>query len=65
MSRLERRRERVSPELIVMATLMLAGILGVGYGFGHADRVAFYAGLMVNLAGVLGGVTLIVRPPRR
>jgi uncharacterized membrane protein HdeD (DUF308 family) len=45
---------------IVVAGILLLGLMTLGFGFFQHNRAAFFAGLIVVLAGVIHGVIRIV-----
>lgn len=50
---------------IGIASVLLLGVIALAGGYFTANRVAFYAGLLVTLAGVMLGILqLVVRGPR-
>jgi len=45
---------------LVMATVLLLGILEIGYGYFQQSKIGLYVGLLITAAGVLNGVLQIV-----
>ena len=61
-----RSQDRVGKGLIVMACVLLLGIVVLAVGHFSGNRIAFYAGLLVILAGVITGIQqLVVRKQSR
>ena len=45
--------------MIGIASVLLLGIVGLGCG-GSGNRIAFYAGVLVTLAGVSAGIQRLI-----
>ena len=54
------RFERVPVTNLVLATVLLIGVLLVGYGYSHPSATSFYAGLLTIIGGVIFGVIRLV-----
>jgi spore maturation protein SpmA len=54
--------QKVDSGFIWIATVLLFGILLLGWGYLGASRIGFYAGLMLTLAGVFTGILKILFP---
>lgn len=52
-------RNNVTWSQIGTASVLLLGVLAMGYGYFQPNKVALYVGLMVTAAGVLTGALLI------
>ena len=50
----------VSQGQIAVAGVLLVGVVALGYGYFAQNRIAFYAGLALTLAGVLNGLVQIL-----
>jgi hypothetical protein len=57
---MNKRFAKTGPVPVVIAVILLAGILLLGYGHYRANYIAFHAGLIVLAAGVVAGITGIV-----
>jgi len=55
-----RTRAHVDMGLIVIASVMLLGIVILAAGYFTGNRIAFYAGALVTLAGVFTGIQRLV-----
>jgi hypothetical protein len=55
-----RTRSQVAKGLIVIASVLLVGIVVLAAGHFSGNRIAFYAGVFVTLAGVLTGIQQVV-----
>lgn len=62
MAKSELRQNRLAKGLVFMTFLLLVGIVVLAAGHLSGNRIAFYAGVFVTLAGVLNGIHhLVVR----
>jgi hypothetical protein len=52
--------ERVATTDLVLATVLLAGVLIISYGYFYSSMTAFYAGLFTIIGGVIFGAIRIV-----
>jgi hypothetical protein len=43
-----------------VATVLLLGVLAIGYGYFHPSRSVLYAGMLLTVAGVITGVVRIL-----
>ena len=55
-----RTQSQVAKGLIVIASVLLVGIVVLAAGHFSGNRIAFYAGALVTLAGVLMGIQQVV-----
>lgn len=62
MTQRRRAQKLVSSGMIWTATVLLVGIVVLAAGHYQGNRIAFYAGVLVTLAGVLAGVQQLVVP---
>ena len=46
----------MSVGVLIVATVLLAGLIITGYGYFEQDKVSLFIGLVVIVAGVLNGV---------
>jgi uncharacterized membrane protein HdeD (DUF308 family) len=46
--------------MISIASVLLLGIVGLATGFFSGSKIAFYAGVLVTLTGVLTGIQRLV-----
>lgn len=51
---------RFDARMLSIGVVMLVGIVALGAGAFSGNRVAFYTGLLVTVAGVLSGVVRLV-----
>jgi hypothetical protein len=47
------RRKKVPGRTIIMAIVMLAGVVLMGYGYFQSERLMVYAGIVITLSGVM------------
>jgi len=55
-----RTQSQVGKGLIVVACVLLLGIVVLAVGHSSGNRIAFYAGVLVTLVGVLTGIQQLV-----
>jgi hypothetical protein len=60
MTRAHARPHRVRVGMIWIAAVLLLGTVVLGVGYASGNRVAFDAGILVIMAGVLVGIQQIV-----
>ncbi len=60
MEKQEETRKQAGKGLLITALVLLAGIVVLAVGYFSGNRVAFYAGLLITLAGVLIGIQQLV-----
>jgi len=46
--------------MIIIASVLLLGLVVLSVGYFKVDHIAFYAGLLITLAGVLMGVQCLM-----
>lgn len=51
---------RQSGRTIWYATILLLGVVVLGYGYYRSSTIALYAGAIITLAGVLTGIVSLV-----
>jgi hypothetical protein len=65
MERIHPVRDRVSGGTVAMTVVLLLGVLVAGYGALGGGRLAFWAGMLITLAGVMSGVVRLVVQGKR
>ena len=50
---------------IFLALILLAGVLGMAYGYYQENKLVLYFGLTITLIGVISGVFRIVIHPKK
>ncbi|RKY26601.1 MAG: hypothetical protein DRP61_05675 [Candidatus Omnitrophota bacterium] len=53
-------RSQVGKGMIIIASVLLLGLVVLSVGYFKVDHIAFYAGLLITLAGVLMGVQCLM-----
>jgi len=56
---------QVGASSVRIALVLLLGIIILGWGYSAGNRIGFYVGLLVTLAGVLTGIVRVVLPRGR